>query len=445
MNKKVVILAAALILAAIAAHLYQPSLEDVNVPLTSISDELHVTTLENGLTITAKEMHALPLVTIQFWVNVGSKNEPENYRGIAHIFEHIWFKGTETQPVGSFHKTVESLGGELNAMTSHDWTMYYVTVPSDKFDTIFPLMVDLLRNPAFDEAEIEKEKEVVLEEQRFSFNEPEKYLDDQFALTLIKDHPYQHPIIGYKDTITAPNRTAIMNFYNTWYAPNNMNIIIVGDMDSQRATQQVASAFGDLQPQPLPPLNLPEEQPRQQPQYNSSFKDIGYTYVALGYLAPPATSADRYATRVLNTIWAGGDGSRLEQIVKKQKNLIVRGQSVYAVLTDLGVVETLAVVEPENAGAAKAELILQLNRFKTQPVTQEELERAKALIRADRVKSQEEIFQVGFDIGNAWIDGDLAIYQNYIDNINAVTAEDVQRVAQKYFTAYTMYELKPKL
>ena len=148
---------------------------------------------------------------------------------------------------------------------------------------------------------------------------------------------------------------------------------------------------------------------------------------------------------VLNTIFSGGESSRLQSIVKKQKNLIVRGNSVFVPLNDLGVFEGISVIEPEKAGQAKAELILQLNKFKTEQVTDEELERAKTLIKADRVKSQEEIFQVGFNIGQAWIEGNIEDYPKFLSRINAVTKEDVKRVANKYFTAYTMYELRPKL
>ncbi len=430
---------------AIATYYYGNPLKLVDVPLTSLQEKLDVTTLDNGMIVTIKEAHALPLVTIQFWMHVGGKNEPEAYKGIAHIFEHIWFKGTERQPVGSFHKKVESLGGELNAMTSYDWTMYYVTVPSDRFDDIFPDMVDLLLNPLFNETEIEKEKEVVIEEQRFSFNEPEKYLDDQFGLLLIDKHPYRHPVIGYKETISASDREKIIEFYRTWYAPNNMNIVIVGDVNKQETVNKIKAAFATFNPAPLPELRLPQEAPVLAPKYNSSFKDVGYTYVAAGFTAPNAQDKDRYAMQVLNTIFAEGESSRLQSIVKKQKNLIVSGRSVFFPLNDLGVFEAIVTIEPAKAGAAKAELLLQLNRFKTELVTDEELQRAKTMIRTSRVKSQEEIFQVGFDIGQSWIDGNLDDYPQFISRINAVTKEDIKRVAKQHFTAYTMYEVKPKL
>ncbi len=445
MNTKLSLGILVVIAVAIAAYYHGNLLTTVNVPLTSLQEELDITTLNNGMLVTIKEMHTLPLVTIQFWVHTGGKNEPEKLKGIAHIFEHIWFKGTATQPVGSFHKKVESLGGELNAMTSYDWTMYYVTVPSDKFDDIFPNMIDLLLNPAFDNTEIEKEKEVVIEEQRSSFNEPERYLDDQFGLLLIDKHPYKHPVIGYKETISAANRESIVQFYKTWYVPNNMNIVVVGDVNRDEIVQKVKTAFESLPSQEVPQLSLPKEELNMQERYASGLKDIGYTYAAVGYKGPDAQSQDQYAMMVLNTIFSGGESARLQNIVKKQKNLIVKGYSVFVPLNDLGIFETVLVIEPEKAGFAKAEIILQLNRFKIEYVTDEELERAKQTIRADKVRSQEEIFQVGFDIGQAWIDGNLEDYPKFIERINAVTKEDVKRVAQKYFTAYTMYELKPKL
>lgn len=393
--------------------------------------------------ITVKELHSLPLVTIQFWVHVGSRNEPDEYRGIAHIFEHMWFKGTPTQPTGSFDRKVESLGGELNAMTSNDWTTYFVTLPSDKFDEIFPLMVDLLLNPLFDNTEVEKEKQVIIEEQRFSFNEPEKYTDDQFAQILIDEHPYRHPVIGYKSTISATTREEIIKFYQTWYVPNNMNIVIVGDVKKEHVIPKVKSAFEKLAPKELPRLELPIQKPITVPRYNSSFRTLGYTYVEFGFLAPSSKDKDRYAMDVLQTILAVGDSSRLELTVKKQKNLIVRGISSFAALNDFGVLAILAVVEPEKATSAKAEVLYQLNRFKTEYVTDEELERAKTIILANKLKSREEMFQVAFDIGQSWIDGDVNEHEQFANRINSVTKEDIKKAAQQYLVAYTMYELKP--
>jgi predicted Zn-dependent peptidase len=192
-------------------------------------------------------------------------------------------------------------------------------------------------------------------------------------------------------------------------------------------------------------LSLPKETPATAPKYNSSYKDVGYTYVAAGFFGPNSTDPDRYAMTVLNAVFSGGESSRLQQILKQEKKLITKGASVFVPLNELGVFEAIIVMDPDKAGAAKAELILQLNRFKTELVSDEELARAKRTLLAERVRSQEEIFQVGFNIGQSWIDGRLDDYQNILSHINAVSKEDVKRVAQKYFGAYTMYEVKPKL
>ncbi len=446
MNSRLLVLGIiAVIIVAIASFYYGNPVQLVNVPLTSLQEKLSVYTLQNGMTVTIKEQHSLPLVTIQFWVHTGARNEPDARRGIAHIFEHIWFKGTATQPVGSFHKRVESLGGELNAMTSHDWTMYFVTVPSDKFNDIFPNMVDLLLHPSFDPIEIEKEKEVVVEEQRFSFNEPEKYLDDQFGLLLLDKSPYRNPVIGYKDTILGTTREDIIQFYNTWYVPNNMNIVLVGDVNKEEILNDVKEAFKDFEKRELPAVNNPTEDPILQPRYNSSYKDIGHTYIALGFTGPDSHDKDKYAMMMLNTIFSGGESSRLQRIAKQQKNLIVKGNSVFVPLNDLGVFEVVATVEPEKSGEAKTELILLLNKFKTEYVTDDELERAKNSVRVSRVRAQEEVFNAGFEIGQAWTAGDINEYSEFINEVNKVTKEDIKNAAKKYFNSYTMYELKPKL
>ena len=444
---KRVFIGALILLIALSAFAYynRNPVKLVDVPLTSLQEKLDVTKLDNGMTVTIKEMHTIPLTTIQFWIKTGSKNEPEQYLGIAHIFEPMWFKGTPTQPVGSFDKKVGMLGGELNAYTSMDWTLFYVTVPSDKFDDIFPYMVDLLFNPSFDEKELEKEKKVVLEEQRFQYNEPEKFTDDQFVQMLIDEHPYKNPIIGYKSTISAATREAVVNFYKTWYAPNNMNIIVVGDVNKDEILKKVKNAFEKWEPKELPKLEFPTQEPHTTPRYNSSYRDLGYTYIELGFVGPKATNKDKYAMHVLETIFAEGDSSRTEQIVKKQKNLITKGYGGFTALNDMGVFWYMAITDKDKAGAAKAELLLQLNRFKTEYVTDEELEKAKTMLRAGRVKSQEQILQVGLNIGESWVDGNTYEYLQFIDNINKVTKEDIRMAAQKYFTAYTMYELKPKL
>lgn len=443
--RNAIIISIIVIVLAMLASQYKDPLSEVDIQYSQTEQPLFRTTLDNGLEITIKETHANPLVTIQFWVHTGSRNEPNEREGVAHIFEHIWFKGTESQPVGSFHKSVEKLGGELNAMTSHDWTMFYVTVPSEKFDVIFPLMVDLLRNPGMFQEEITKELQVILEEQRQSYNNPLQHADDEFAQLLIEEHPYRNPIIGYKNTIANMTREDIETFYNTWYVPNNMNLVIVGDIDTAETVKKIEEAMGDMQYAPLPELNnIPQEKITEN-RYNSDTREIGYSYLAIGYIVPESTHPDHYPLKVMNTLFSEMESSIMQHKLKSKKNLIVRGGSVVAQLNDFGAFQVFFVVDPEKRNEAVAATLTELNKLKYAPVTDEDLERAKTYIKTQRARKNEQIFEMGMEIGEAWIDGNLDNLQYYNQKIDDVTKEDIIRVANEYIGPYTMYELKAEL
>lgn len=435
-----IIISILIIALALLLSTYQDPLKGVDKPYQESEQPLFTTTLDNGLMITTKETHNLPLVSIQFWINVGSKQEPKGAEGVAHIFEHIWFKGTETQPVGSFHKKVENLGGELNAMTSHDWTMYFVTVPSDKFHDIFPNMVDLLKNPLFDQEEITRELQVILEEQRKSFNNPLQHADDEFAKLLLDEHPYGNPIIGYKHSISNMTRQQIIEFYNTYYIPNNMHIIIVGDVDTPAIVNTVENAVGSLQPRALPEHDFSQTKPTE-PQYNSSTRELASHYIAMGYLLPESTHPDHYVLDVINALFSEMDSSRMQQKLK-QENLIIEGGSVSAQLRDIGAFEAYIVVDPDKRNEAVTALLTEIRRLTYEPVSKEELERAKTYIKAKRARDNEEIFHIGMELGEMWIDGIFNEYKTYNKHIDEVTQEDILRVTNTYFTDYTMYEIK---
>ncbi|MBW3018875.1 insulinase family protein [Candidatus Woesearchaeota archaeon] len=443
MKKAIIVSLVVIVAAVLASQFLANPLAKVDKQYDAAESPIFQTTLDNGLEVTVKEMHALPLVTIQFWVHVGSKNEEKSKEGVSHIFEHMWFKGTDTQPVGSFHKRVENMGGEHNAMTSQDWTMFYVVVPSDEFDAIFPYMVDLFKNPKLEQEEIDKELQVILEEQRMSYNDPIRFVDDKFVEILVDEHPYRVPIIGYKESISNMKREDILDVYNTYYVPNNMNIVIVGDVDTATVVEKIEDALGDLKPEPLPELDLPEQNILTIPRYNSSERELGSTYIALGYVTPESTSKDHYALQVLNVLMSELDSSILKKM-EKERNLIQEGMSVSAQLNDFGVFEIVIVVEPEKREDAVAALLAEINKLKTRPLDPEQLQRAKTYLITENAKKNEEVFEVGMEIGEAWIDKTLPELENYDKNIQAVTAEDIQEVANKYFKAFAMYEVKPK-
>ncbi|OYT32346.1 hypothetical protein B6U93_02210 [Candidatus Woesearchaeota archaeon ex4484_78] len=439
-----VILSVLIVLTAFAIRFYYSPLRDINLSQPSERNALFFTKLDNGLSITVKEMHQLPLVTMQFWVNTGSRNENDSNRGVAHIFEHIFFKGSKFQKTGEFLNVIESVGGDFNAMTSFDWTAFFIVVPSDKFHIVFPYFVDLLLNPAFNQSEISKELQVILEEQRTDFNVPLRYASTEFGKVLVEKHPYRNPVIGYKSTIANMTRDQIINFYNTWYVPNNINVVVVGDINTENVLKMISEAFKDFKPKPLPKLNLPKQPMHTVQKYNVTERRISNDYAVIGYILPDAQSQDIPVLKVLSKILVEGKSSRLEKILKREQNLVIDVVGGVYPFKDFGVFELILTASPDKKALALVETLSQINKLKTDLISDQELETGKMLLIAERARKLENIKEVGFEIGKMWIAGTLDDYYNYVPKIKKVTKEDIRRVVKKYFLAPTIFEVKPK-
>ncbi len=431
------------LLLAMIFYQYKDPYAGIDVAIEESEKNLYVTKLDNDFTLTVKENHNLPLVTIQIWTKVGSRNEQDDNRGIAHIFEHVWFKGTPTQPVGSFDKKIASYGGYVNAMTGQDFTTFYVIIPQEYFEQTMELLADLFKNNAFNLEEIEKEKQVILEEQTMIQNEPTLYVDEQFGLNLFLKHPYRHPIIGYTETISSATPEKIKQFYQTWYKPNNMNLVVVGDVTKQRVLESTQKNFGELKKETLPVLNIPEEPEQEEIRYKiETKKGLQNNYVALGYRTANFTDNDWYALKILSQIIDGAENSRIPLKVRKEKELITESQTYLVALKDLGAIETLVVTLKDKENEAIQAVIDEYNKFKKEYVTDIELESAKKQLQAGYALQQEEIIMQGIDIGKWWTTGNFEKQQYYLEDINKVTREDILRAANKYFNKPIIYVLK---
>jgi zinc protease len=421
------------------------TIEKANVPITEKESQIYTTQIENGLTITIKESSNLPLVTIQFWVKTGSINENDKNRGVSHMFEHIWFKGTERQPAGIFDKKIASLGGYANAMTGQDFTVFYTIVPSEKLEETIDLMTDLFKNQAFDPEEIEKEREVILEEQKIIYNSPKRYSDEEFAKLLLLEHPYRHPILGYEETIRSLTEEKIKEYYKKWYAPNNMNLIIIGDVKKEEAVEYAKKYLGDLKRKELPNKIYPKEEEQKEIRYKTeSRKGLENSYLSLGYRTADFRNQDWYSLRVLTQILDGAENSRLTKKLKTEKKLIISSETHYILLRDIGAIETMAVIQPEKETEAIQAIIDEYNRFKEEKVSEEELDSAKKQLQAGYARQQEEIIMQGIDLGIWWTSGIFEKQPYYLNEINKITAEDIMNAAKKYFKQPTIFVLRPE-
>ena len=203
-------------------------------------------TLDNGLTVILEENHSAPVVALQMWVKVGGADETDDESGLAHTLEHMIFKGTKKRNVGEIAKEIESMGGDINAWTSYDQTVYHIVVASRFYKEGLDVLADAIQNSIFDPQELEREKKVVLEELKRSEDSPSRKLGKRLMGTAYTSHPYTRPVIGLKETVESLNRKKTFDFYKRWYVPNNMTLVISGDFDNDDFFPIVKRGFPGL-------------------------------------------------------------------------------------------------------------------------------------------------------------------------------------------------------
>src|SRR3954471_8460980 len=199
--------------------------------------------LPNGLSVVLQENHAAKVVAFQSWGGVGSADEPPELAGIAHVFEHMLFKGTARRGVGEIAQEIEGAGGEINAWTSFDQTVYHLVLASRFFDTGLDILADALFNSSFDPAELERELKVVLEEVKQGEDNPSRVATQTLFATAYSKHPYRRPVIGYTRTVKSFTRDRLLDFFRRYYVASNVTLVVVGDFDTQKAQQKITAAF----------------------------------------------------------------------------------------------------------------------------------------------------------------------------------------------------------
>ncbi|MEE9613974.1 MAG: pitrilysin family protein, partial [Thermodesulfobacteriota bacterium] len=244
------------------------------------------TKLDNGLTVILEEDHSAPVAAFQMWVRVGSADEKEKEAGIAHVFEHMLFKGTEKRGVGEIAKEVEGAGGYVNAYTSYDNTVYHLAVASRFFSAGLDIMSDAIRNSTFDPVELKKELQVVLEEIRMGEDNPGRKLYKTILETAYTTHPYKRHVIGSRETVEALTRDYILEFFGKWYVPNNMTLVVVGDFDGEEALAEIKESFKGFNKGSDPHTPRPVEPPQTETRAVVSVESIAQTHMGMAFHIP---------------------------------------------------------------------------------------------------------------------------------------------------------------
>jgi zinc protease len=394
--------------------------------------------LANGLQVLLHEDHSAPVVNVQLWYHVGSKDEKPGRSGFAHLFEHIMFKGSENIPLEEFKDLISSVGGRYNATTDFDRTLYWETIPANYLERILWMEADRMRALDVSEENFKSERDVVKEERRLRVENPP--FGRLFEVVLNKTyttHPYRILPIGSMADLDAATLQDVRDFHATYYVPNNATLVVAGDFDPAQTTRWIEKYFGPI-PEGKPiPRDIPKEPAQTAERRTTDYHpNTPLPAVVLTYHVPQAGHPDTYALEVASNILSGGESSRLykRMVYDKQMALQAGGQTV--LLEDPGVFFFFSILQagqkPEDA---EKELQAEVDRLKNEPVSADELAKAKNQLISGlifgRQTAQDKASAIGYA---AVILNDVSLVNRQLALYQKVTAEDVQHAARAYFS-----------
>ncbi len=392
-------------------------------------------TLDNGLTLLVSEMPASSTVSVYGLVKTGSATEGKYLgSGISHFMEHMLFKGTDKRAVGQIASEVQSLGGNINASTSFDYTIYTLTVPQTAFDQSLDIISDMLMNSKFDAAQIEKEREVVYGEMQLYKDRPERFLNQLVFETVYKQHPYGVPIIGHEELLRALKREDFVDYYKTHYIPDNTIISVAGNVRADEVLAKVQTAFKSFVRKPLITRNLAPEPEQINMRTTVREYQTELTQVSMAYSGISLRDADLFALDVLAMILGQGESSRLHKELFLKRGLVRSISASDFTPLDRGVFEVAMTLDEQNLDEAIKVVKQQIALIVQKGVDAAELEKVKQQIRAQHIFARLTSDVVA---NNAAADeaftGDFDFSRKYVDAVKKVTVSDIKRVAQKYF------------
>lgn len=401
--------------------------------------EVFETTLDNGLKVLLLEERKAPVVTFHVWYRVGSRNEQPGRTGLAHFMEHMMFKGTPQMGAQAFSQVIRRNGGRDNAFTSQDYTGYFVTLAADRVHLPLEMEPDRMINLLLDPDEVERERDVVMEERRLrTEDDPTSSLWEKAQAAAFTTHPYRNPVIGWMDDIRKLSREDLQAFYKTYYAPNNAVVVVVGDFKRAELLPRIQKAFGAIPRGPGAPAVRSVEPPQTgERRVTLTREDAKLPFIMAVYHVPTLTDPDSYPLEVLEVILAGGKSARLHRSLVYEKQLALSAGAYYArVSADPEVFSVYASALPgKRAEELEQALYAEIERLKTEPVSARELDKAKNQIEASFIFSQDSIFSLARQLASYEIVAGWEHWKAYVPGVRAVTAADVQRVAKKYFRA----------
>ena len=407
------------------------------------------TTLKNGMTVVIKENHTAPVVTVVAYVRAGHIFEEEFLgAGISHYCEHLVHCGTTIKrSEEESDELLNILGGASNAYTTSDHTAYYISTSKQHLETAIDLVSDWVLHCVFDPGEVERERGVITREIEMGEDEPRRRIGKLYNATMFIKHPEHHPTIGYKDMFLNLTRDELVTYYNRMYVPNNVILVIDGDVHAQTALDLVEKYCGHASRRPLRQIYLQTDPKQMGTRRVTDEMDIETTYMMMGWRTVKVTHPDLYALHLLEDILSRGESSRLVKTVRNDKQLVhTISANSYNPCYNAADFTVLSSLDVENVKTAEKAILEQMHRLRDELVAVEELEKAKNQRVSEQVFSnqtaEDQAMQIGQDLIRA---GNPLFSEAYLEKIREVTAEDIRRVVRTYFRdeAMTVAVLRP--
>ena len=396
--------------------------------------DARLTVLDNGLRVLTLEDHTTPVVSVQIWVDVGSGDEAR-FTGIAHLFEHMMFRGSKNLPPEAHGRIIARRGGSVNAFTSRDVTVYFADVTAENLPLVIELEAERLRNLDISEESLESEREVVIEERRMRTEDSAEGRAFEALLALaFQAHPYRVPTIGWRSDLEKVGVVECNDFFREYYAANNLVVAIAGDFDTEETLALVERHMGTLRTSDQIARN-PTVEPEQRGERRAvvTFEVVG-PILALAWQAPPSGSEDAEPLDVASEILSSGRTSRLYRRLVYDEPLALSAEGAYWELKRAGVFYAFASVRPgQDVARAEDAFLGEIRRLRDEPVSAEELEKAKRSLEVGLIDSLGTSHALASRLGRETLTfGRVRPLDERLEAIRAVTAEDVQRVARTY-------------
>jgi zinc protease len=407
-----------------------------------------VTVLENGLVLIIREDRSAPVVSAQVWCRAGSIDEGRWMgAGLSHVLEHMLFKGTTTRGPGRIDQEVQDVGGYMNAYTSFDRTVYWINVPSTGARVAVDILCDIVQHATLPEEELVKELDVIRREMDMCHDDPGRRSSRLLFETAYTRSPYRYPVIGLRDIFDAITREDVLSYYREKYPPNNLFLLVVGDLDPAAVEAQVREAFGGTKARPLPAVPWVEEPRQTVPR--EAVEEAGFElgHVHFSWHVPDIRHPDAPAVDVLSIVLGSGRSSRLHREVREKAGVVHSVEAWTYSPGGTGMFGVSAVVDGDKYLAAREAIAREIDRLQSDPPTSAELSKAVKQVTAGTMASRKTMQSQAQDLGSSWMQvRELDLSARYLEAVRKVTCEDLVRVARIYLTPEnrTVCALLPK-